>query len=63
MKTETRGRKKLAQQDKKTPVTIYLKIQDIIELGGKEKLKDDLLFHIKTTLTKSNELTTLTATI
>jgi hypothetical protein len=58
-KKETRGRKAIAPQLKKIPVTIYLPKIDIDNMGGKKRLQDLFLQSIKN---YSNAPTTTTTT-
>jgi hypothetical protein len=48
MKVETRGRKPIANQLKKVPVTIYVCQSDVDNNGGKETLKSKLLKYVTT---------------
>jgi len=48
MKVETRGRKPIANQFKKIPVTIYLSQLEVDNHGGKEILKSKLLKYVTT---------------
>jgi hypothetical protein len=45
---ETRGRKKIAKEERKTPVTIYLQAQEIQQLGGIENTRNQLIEYAKT---------------
>ena len=58
-KKETRGRKSIAPELKKVPVTIYLPKIEIDNLGGKKRLQDLFLQNIKN---YSNAATTTTST-
>jgi len=58
-KKETRGRKAIAPQLKKIPVTIYLPKIEIDNMGGKKRLQDLFLQSIKN---YSNAATTTTTT-
>jgi hypothetical protein len=57
-KKETRGRKAIAPELKKVPVTIYLPKIEIDNLGGKKRLQDLFLQNIKN---YSNAATTTTS--
>lgn len=46
MTNETRGRKKLINDQKKIPVTIYLPQIQVLKFGGKESLKTKLLNYV-----------------
>lgn len=48
--TERRGRKKISNDLKKIPVTIYLPQIEVDKLGGKELLKTNLLLILKHTI-------------
>lgn len=48
MKTETRGRKSIPDDEKKIPITIFVKTEFINKLGGKESLKQILTNYLKT---------------
>lgn len=48
MTKETRGRKKISNELKKVPVTIYLPQYEVDKNGGKESLKSKLLNYATT---------------
>lgn len=48
MTNETRGRKKISNDLKKVPVTIYLPQIEVDKLGGKESLKSKLINYATT---------------
>jgi hypothetical protein len=59
-KKETRGRKAIAPQLKKIPVTIYLPKIDIDNMGGKKRLQDLFLQSIKNYSNAASTSTTTT---
>jgi len=48
------GRKPVDPSEKKTPITIYIKLSDIKSIGGKPVVRDHLLNHINTLVYANN---------
>lgn len=59
MKKETRGRKPIPDEQKKVPLTIFIRQHEIDKAGGKKATQDKLYQLFKSHYEQSNQTTTL----